>query len=90
METKGYLYANIVKHREEYAFILKSYENDIQTFVLQMLEEGRIDRNLAVLYDDILPRIPLTVRLGADFRNLFYYEIESGIPGLQECCAHRG
>ncbi len=91
VETKGYLYANIVKHREEYAFILKSYENDIQTFVLQMLEEGRIDRNLAVLYDDILPRIPLTVRLAEQIPGIcFYYEIECRNPGITGvCCAHK-
>lgn len=82
-EQKAYLYANVITHKDAYSFIYKSYEKQIEEFTLQMLENGRINRNMAVLYDAVLPNIAMTSKLAEHFTDIcFYFEIECSHPAM--------
>ena len=50
----AYLYAYVVKNREELDEMYLTYRESIDRFVLKQLYEGRIDRNLAYLYSTIV------------------------------------
>jgi hypothetical protein len=74
---KAYLYANIVSHSAEYGPIAQNYEETIKAFTVEKMKEGAIDRNLAVLYDAIVPKLPLTAELASYIPNIcFYYELQ--------------
>ncbi len=75
-ERKAYLYANIVKNTADYGFIRQNYESSIREFTVEKMKEGAIDRNLAVLYDNVVPTLPMTSELAGIIPNVcFYYEI---------------
>ncbi len=53
-ERKAFLYANVLKYREEYMELAKSYEASMETFVMEQLEQRRMNPWLALLYNHIL------------------------------------
>ncbi|MBP5183756.1 MAG: hypothetical protein J6113_01460, partial [Lachnospiraceae bacterium] len=75
-ERKAYLYANILRNGAEYGTIRQNFDPVIRDFTIAKMREGAIDRNLAVLYDTIVPTLPLTAELAGIIPNIaFYYEI---------------
>lgn len=53
-EVTAYLYAHVYRHREELADIYVNYMAAMERFVLEQISRGRINRDLAFLYDNIL------------------------------------
>lgn len=90
-ERKSFLYANILTHRNAYASVLPDYEQQIERFTLEQLEKGVITRNMAVLYDEVLPHVALTSEIAARIPEIcFYYEIACDSPNMVAVCvAHK-
>ena len=90
-ERKSFLYANILLHRNAYASVLADYEKQIESFTLEQLEKGVINRNTAVLYDEILPHVALTSQIASGIPEIcFYYEIACDCPNMVAVCvAHK-
>ena len=90
-ERKSFLYANILMHREAYASVLQDYEKQIEAFTLEQLDKSVISRNMAVLYDEILPQVALTSEIAAKIPEIcFYYEIACDCPDMVAVCvAHK-
>lgn len=53
-EITAYLYAYVYRHREELADIYVNYMAAMERFVLEQIDRGRINRDLAFLYENIL------------------------------------
>ncbi len=84
-KRKAFLYANVVQHKEEYASVIRNYDSSIKSFTLRKLAEGAIDRNLASLYDAVIPTLPLTAELASMIPNVcFYYEINCNSNDFRE------
>ena len=90
-ERKSFLYANIMVHRDAYATVFPDYEKQIEVFTLEQLEKGVISRNMAVLYDEILPKVALTSEIAVKIPEIcFYYEIACDCPNMVGVCvAHK-
>lgn len=53
-KKKAFLYAYIIKNKEEVDTIYKSYSKKIETFGRKMLQEHQIDKNLSVIYEELI------------------------------------
>lgn len=56
-ERSAFLYANIMQHKQEYQDIYQDYHPLIMGFVREQLLKGRINKQLAELYQKTLPEI---------------------------------
>ena len=90
-EQRSYLYANILLHRKAYESVWPDYQQVIEKYTLEQLEKGKINRNLAVLYDEILPNVALTYEIARMIPEIcFYYEVACDCPGIVAVCvAHK-
>ncbi len=50
----AYLYAYVIKNSEKYPDIIASFKGQIDRFVIKQLYAGKIDRNLALLYQEVI------------------------------------
>lgn len=55
-EHTAFLYSYIIRHKAEYPEIVRSYQQHIQTHVIEQIKLGRIDPNLAYLYQEVLTK----------------------------------
>lgn len=53
-ERNAFLYANIIRHKREYQEIYSDYESIIKQFAETEILKGRINDNLAFIYEEIL------------------------------------
>lgn len=53
-DRSAWLYAYVHRHREEMPDLYEAYRGQMERFVLQQLYRGRMDRNLACLYQGML------------------------------------
>jgi len=90
-ERKSFLYANILMHRNAYASVFADYEKQIEQFALEQLNQGVISRNMAVLYDEVLPHVALTSEIAVKIPEIcFYYEIACDCANMVAVCvAHK-
>lgn len=54
------LYAAVIQHKSSYKSVYQNYLEVIEKFALDQMKEGRIDSNLAVIYEEILTPSMLT------------------------------
>ncbi len=81
---KAAIYRDISDNRENVPQVYRSSRPQIQQFVIQQLSLGRIDRNLAVLYERFLTRRILTRSLADNLaRLLFSFEITCKNPRMK-------
>ena len=52
-EKKAFVYANVILHRKEQIRIYEQYIRHMEEFALDMARKGRIDDNLAIIYQHI-------------------------------------
>lgn len=55
-ERNAFLYANVWKHGEQFPEMVRSYQKQMELFVKEQLRKGHINRDLAYLYDALLPQ----------------------------------
>ena len=72
VSRSAYLYAFMVRNREKYSDIYVSYHEQIGRFLLKQLYAGKIDRNLAFLYQEIIFKEMLTPDNAQQLAKLLY------------------
>lgn len=68
----AYLYAYVVRTKEENMEIYLSYKESIERFIIKQLYAGNIDRNLAYLYSRILMEEMMTVDNAKQFAKVLF------------------
>lgn len=82
-QKKAFIYASVVQNQEEDPQSYRSYRPSIEKFMLDQLSFGRINQNLAVLYQKFLDRNLLNKRLADGLgRALFTYELTCYMPEI--------
>lgn len=76
-KKKAYLYANIVKNKELDPMTYQNYEREISTFAIQKLVKKSMDKNYAVIYDDVFHRMEIDEVIATYLPDVaFYYQVE--------------
>lgn len=84
---KAFLYAQIIRNKEENPSIYKTYQKQMERFMYRQLQVRQINRNLAVIYNDLLPPEKLDGTVAKDFSVLMYYhEITCYNPNMKGVC----
>lgn len=87
IEKKAMLYAYIVQKKEEDEDSYESYRDTILDFVLHQLHARRINRNLAVLYEEFLSEDILDKTLAGDLAEImFQHQIRCENPNIVRVC----
>lgn len=53
-EKRAFLYAYILKHNEDYPELYRTYVPEIERFVVEQMQKGRMNKDLAYLYKKVL------------------------------------
>lgn len=81
---KAFLYASVIRHKEEDPASYESYRGAMEAFAEASLEKERIDENFAVLYQEFLME-PKTREQGAALcRVLFKRKLVCGDPKIRQ------
>lgn len=73
----AFLYAYIVKNKEALSSFYRTYLKRMEQYAVNCIKEGRIDRNLAVVYGEVLRSSLLDGDLAAQLpKLLFTYQVE--------------
>ena len=84
---KAFLYAQIIRNKEENPSIYKTYQKQMERFMYRQLQARQINRNLAVIYNDLLPPEKLDATVARDISVLMYYhEITCYNPNIKGVC----
>ena len=84
---KAFLYAQIIRNKEENPSIYKTYQKQMERFMYRQLQARQINRNLAVIYNDLLPPEKLDATVSRDISVLMYYhEITCYNPNIKGIC----
>lgn len=59
-EKKAFLYANVMRHKEELADIIEEYRGQIKTFVMEQLHKHHFNQHLAELYNVFIDQYQIT------------------------------
>lgn len=82
-QKKAFVYASVVQNQEEDPQSYRSYRPSIEKFMLDQLAFGRINHNLAILYETFLTKKILSKRLADGLgRALFTYELKCHMPEI--------
>ena len=83
----SYLYANIVLHRDSNPIVYENYKEKLRIFAMGQLRAGRNDKNLAILYGDLLGddnyRKQSLEHLG---KVIFKHEVSCDNPNMRYVC----
>ena len=83
----AYLYANMLRHRFEVQKLCDDYEDDMRSFALEQVSLGRINRDLAYLYEQVLLPDSLKPDIVNGFvRLLFTYDVIVKDPDIKRIC----
>lgn len=75
-ENAAYIYANVVRHKEEIPELYESYEKQIEAFLAKQIMANHINGHLAYLYKKMLGEQMITEELSEHLAGLlFCYEI---------------
>lgn len=90
-KQKAKVYANVLKNRESDVQTYENYRPLIEKFMVDQLIAGRVDQNIAYLYQIFLNRSVLNARMAGNLaRILFTYEVVCEEPQIQSVVvAHR-
>ena len=81
---KAAIYANIIRNRSRDPQTYENYRPAMELFMEEQLLAGRINRDLALLYDVLLTKMVLDVPLAKGLEKvLFTYEICCDDPGMR-------
>lgn len=71
-EQCAYLYASLVRMKQEYSDLYEAQQFKIEEFTLRMIREGRINKDLAYLYKEIVTAQMLDEELAMKLSKLVY------------------
>ena len=72
VKQRAALYAGMVRNKERERLIYANSQMDIERFLLSQLSEGRIDENLAILYEDYLEHHFLNHELAVQMSSILF------------------
>ncbi len=85
-KKRAFLYAYIIKNKEELSSIYRSYNKKIENFGKKMLKLGAIDRNLSVIYEELVRMDGFSEEIFKDLSNVGFkqelYCNNSNIKGV--------
>lgn len=80
---KAFLYAYIIRHREEIPAIYNTYHKQMESFSKKMVERELINQNLAILYEDMFSATDMEEQVCKHLPAvLFQYEIICSNPKM--------
>jgi hypothetical protein len=71
-ELNGFLYAYIIRNRDKYPDLEQSYRIAIERFVVEQIKAGRINENLAYLYQHMLSKQMITDDMAYSYTPLLF------------------
>lgn len=71
-KKRAFLYAYIIKNKDELSSIYRSYSKKIENFGKRMLKEHAIDRNLSVIYEELITMNGFTGEIGNDLSYVMF------------------
>ncbi len=71
-QRKGMLYASVYRNREKYPEIGIAYRQAVELFILEQIDKGHIDKNLAYLYRELVTPAMLQGDRAAQFIPLLF------------------
>lgn len=71
-ERSAYLYASLLQNREELTDLVEKEYFHMQEFVVRMVQEGRINRHLAFLYQQLIVNDVMLAEAGGKLSPLLY------------------
>ena len=79
-EKKAFVYANVILHRKDQVRIYEQYIRHMEEFALDMARKGRIDDNLAIIYQHIfLDRGIIDDEIADQMGELLFYDKVFGL-----------
>lgn len=85
-KKRAFLYAYLIKNKEELGSVYRSYSKKIENFGKRMLKEHAIDRNLSVIYEELVTMNGFTGETGNDLSYVMFkqelYCNNSSIKGV--------
>lgn len=78
------MYRYLLEHKEEYIELYADYRQQMEYFVSEQLRKGRMSRDLAVLYRELLTDEMIDERTAQQLSDMiFAYEIRLACPGIR-------
>lgn len=68
----AFLYAGILRHRDEMPEMLRSYERQMKEFVIAQINKEHMDKNLAIVYRYMIPYISMTEEMAHHIAHLMF------------------
>ena len=82
----AYLYANMLRHRFEVQRLCEEYEPAMKEFAIEQIRKGHINRDLAFIYEQVVPADAIEPDIVNDFvRLLFSYDVVAD-KGVRNIC----
>ena len=81
----AYLYANMLRHRFEVQRLCEEYEPAMREFAIEQIRKGHINRDLAFIYEQVVPADAIEPDIVNDFvRLLFSYDVavDKGVKNI--------
>lgn len=69
---KAYLYANVIANRELNDTMFRAYLKNIENFAYEMAEQGRINQDLAVIYNTIIEKQMINETFAKEFIDILF------------------
>lgn len=66
-KRRAMLYANILQYNKENQILLRNYKTIMERFAFNQIEKGRIDENLAVIYQRVISKSLLDERIAGKY-----------------------
>lgn len=80
---RAFLYAYVVRNKNDMGSFYRTYLKRIEQYAVASMKAGRIDRNLAIVYAEILHNCPVDAELAQTLPGLlFTYCMECGNPEM--------
>lgn len=80
----AYLYRYVLEHRDEYEELYTAYYQQMERFVLEQIRKGRMNRDLAFLYRELLTDAMIGEQTAESLsRMIFAHEIRLSHPGIR-------
>lgn len=84
---KAYLYAQIIKNKDNNSSIYNTYIKQMERFMYRQLHARQINENLAIIYNDLIPPEKIDETIAKDLSVLMYYhEITCLNPNMKGVC----
>lgn len=84
---RAFFYAYVVKNKDNMRSFYRTYLKRIEQYAVSCIREGRIDKNLAVVYNEVIRTVPLDSELATVLPDLlFTYCVETQSEEMVAVC----